>query len=134
MKNTIKVTIPFSYKGVEHSPSSIIDLDLLVQGDQNIDAVYHRVANDNNIDNYSYEYEVLESSPKVFSDPTGIAEKYLSNNTFDFEGFKNQLVAGNVFEKLQTIAEETMGIANLEEHEALKHALQQAYRAGKKAI
>ncbi len=131
MKNTIKVTIPFSYKGIEHSPSSIIDLDLLAQGEQSIDAVTHHVAKDNHIDNYSYEYEVLESSPKVFSDPTGIAEKFLSHNTFDLEGFKQAVTLEHEQSILQKIAKETLGIKNLKEHDALQQALLQAYHAGK---
>ena len=131
MKNSIKVTIPFSFKGIEYMPSSVIDLDVLVQGDQNINSIFHHVANENKIDNYSYEYEVLQSSPMHFSDATNFAEKFLSDGAFDLEGFKQGLIKRQQLKTLQTIAQETMGIENFEEHKALKLALEQAYLAGK---
>ncbi len=128
--NTIKITIPFSFKGVEHEPSAIIDLDVLIQGDQTLDSTFQMVANENRIDNYSYEYEVLESSPKIFSEPTGVAKNYLSGNDFDIEGFKQQIVEGDVLEKLQTIATEILSIDNLENNKEIKQALLKAYQAG----
>lgn len=131
MKNTIKVTISFSFKGVEYSPSSVIDLDAFILGDTNLDAIFQRVASDNKIDYYSYEYEVLESSPKVFSNPTGIAGDFLSDTTFDLEGFKQHQSNLEGLAILQKIVKDTMGIANLEENKALKSALLQAYNAGK---
>ncbi|MEE9328386.1 MAG: hypothetical protein V3U71_13955 [Cocleimonas sp.] len=131
MKNTIKVTIPFSFKGIEHTPSSIIDLDIFIRGDQNLNSVFHLVANENKIDNYSYEYEVLQASSLHFSNATGLAEKHLTNRNFDFEGFKQILNEEQLLNTLQTIAKQTMNIENIEEHETLQLALEQAYQAGK---
>ena len=131
IKNTVKATIPFSFKGIEHKPSSIIDLDAFANGEQTIDNVFQLVANENKVDNYSYEYEVLESAAVYFSDPTGIASDFMSNNYFDLEGFKQSLNGATLLNTLQTIAKHTMNIENLEEHETLKQALEQAYQAGK---
>ena len=131
MKNTIKITIPFSFKGIEHTPSSVIDLDTFILGDQNLDIAYQIVANENKIDNYSYEYEVLELASKIFSDPTGAACNFLSENHFDLEGFKHHRNNEQVFSTLQNIAKNTLKIDKLEEHEALKQALLEAYEAGK---
>jgi len=133
MKNSIKVTIPFSFKGVEHKPSAIIDLDVFIQGEQTIDNTFQRVANENKIDNFSYEYEVLESSSKIFSDPTGIAGDFLSENDFDLEGFKQQLLSGNGLQKVQTIASNILNIDDLENNKDIKQALLEAYKAGKEA-
>ena len=133
MKNSIKVTIPFSFKGVEHKPSAIIDLDIFIQGEQTIDNTFQLVANENKIDNFSYEYEVLESSPKIFSDPTGIASEFLTENDFDLEGFKQQLLSGNALQKVQTIASNILNIDDLENNKDIKQALLEAYKAGKEA-
>lgn len=130
MKNTIKITIPFSFKGVAHTPSSIIDLDTFVLGDQTVDSLFHLVANENKIDNYSYEYEVLESSPKIFSEPTGIAGNFLSGNNFNLADFKQHCLKSDALDQLTIIAKKTMNIENLNDHKELKQALQQAYEAG----
>ena len=133
MKNTIKLTIPFSFKGIEYAPSSVIDLDTFILGDQNLDIAYQMVANDNKIDNYSYEYEVLELASKIFSDPTGAACDFLSENHFDLEGFKRHRNNEQVFSTLKYIAKETLKIDKLEEHEMLRKALLEAYDAGRDA-
>ena len=133
MKNTIKVTIPFSFKGLEHRPSSIIDLDALVQGNQTLQNTVNLVANENKIDNYSYEYEVCESSLKVFSDPTGLAVGFLKGNDFDFEGYKNNYALAKIENILQDIASEFLNIDDLDAHSDIKNALIRAYEAGSKA-
>ncbi len=129
--NTIKATIPFSFKGKTYQPAAIIDLDALIQGEQTLDAIYQLVAKENKIDHYSYEYEVLEASPIQFSEPQGSAAKYLKDNHFDLQGFKQSMMQNTELSILQNIAKDTLGIDNLKQHEALQHALLQAYHAGK---
>ena len=131
-KNTVKVTIPFSFKGVDHEPSCVVDLDAFITGDQGIEAVFHIVASQNSIGNYSYEYEVLESSKKIFSEPTGIAHEFINDDGFDLEGFKQKQSEEGEFDKLQTIASQVLAIDNLadDQHALIKQALQQAYRIG----
>lgn len=131
MKNTITLTIPFSFKGEEFAPSSKIDLDTFCQQDSSLDVLYHMVATENKIDNFSYQYEVLQASELQFSDAIGIAKNHLSNGTFNMEGFKKDLNEVQVLNIVQEIASEAMGIENLSEHKELKLALQQAYKAGK---
>jgi hypothetical protein len=130
MKNTIKVTIPFSFKGVEHTPSTVIDLDTFILGEQTLDNAYQIVANENKIDNFSYEYEVLQSSAMLFSDAKGLAVDFLKDNYFDLEGFKNQSAQGDVENLLQDIANSVLNIDDLENSPEIKQALMQAYQAG----
>lgn len=132
MKNTITVTIPFSFKGVNREPSSVIDLDVFLEQNDNFDFVYYQVATENKIDNYSYEYEVLESSAKIFSHPTGVAEEFLRNNVFDLLGFKQRKDDTATLDKIQAIAQESLHIENIndESHAELKQALLKAYQAG----
>lgn len=130
IKNTITVTIPFSYKGVQHNPSSIVDLDSFALNNTNFDPVFYLVATENKIDNYSYEYEVLESSQLVFSNPTGLAANYLMDDTFDLEAFKQSSNEGDILELLAKIAKETLNIDDLENNKKIKKALLQAYKIG----
>jgi hypothetical protein len=129
-KNSIKVTIPFSFKGVEHTPSSVIDLDTFILGEQTLYNAYQIVANENKIDNFSYEYEVLQSSTMLFSDANGLAVDFLKDNQFDLDGFKNQAVQGDVENMLQNIASSVLNIDHLESSPEIKQALMQAYQAG----
>ena len=130
MKNTITVTIPFSFKGVEYSPSAVVDLDVYALNHDNFDSVFHHVAKENKIDRFSYEYEVLESSPLIFSQPSGRAADFLNENTFDLVGFKQGLGDARIALVLEKIALENMNVENLDEQPELKAALFQAYQSG----
>jgi hypothetical protein len=115
---------------VDHEPSSIIDLDAYILGDQGIESVFHIVASQNNIGNYSYEYEVLESSLKLFSEPTGIAHEFIYEEGFDLDGFKVKQNEQSIIEKLQSIATQVLNIDDLADNEDIQNALLQAYQAG----
>ena len=129
MKHSIILTIPFSFKGEIFRPSSIINLEVFCQKEFERNHLCYRVATENNIDRYSYEYEVLEASEFYFSEATGLAKHHLSESCFDLEGFKQSLKELKVLKILQIIAKQTLDVSNLEEHKKLKEALLQAYDA-----
>lgn len=130
MENTIKLTIPFSFKGQNYQPSVIVDLDAFTQQEFDMQSMLPQLARENNIGNYSYEFEILESSAWVFSDATGLAENYLDGEQFDLEGFRQALKENQILQQLQSIAKETLGVADLNSDVKLKNALQQAFEAG----
>lgn len=131
MKNSIKITIPFSFKGEDYTPFFIIDLDRYFHQKHRPEMLAHTVATENNIGNYSYEYEVLHSSEQHFSDATGLAEKYLTETSFDFIAYKLEQDQSQVLDTLQKIAKDTLSIDDLQNHPDLFQALKQALEAGK---
>jgi len=141
-KNTITATIPFSFKGKEHTPTSIIDLDVYTRANQDFNFLFHLVATESNIDRFSYEYEVLESSPILFTSPTGLATEFLTDDQFDLDGFIAKRKVYEVQERLQEIASQEVASelkrANLEKndaiHKAINQALLKAYQAGRDSI
>ena len=129
--NKITVTIPFSFKGKDYKPSINLDLDHFSQTNGDFSRLFHQVATQNGIDNYSYEYEVLESSPIFFSQPTGLAKAFLiDEHNFDLSGFKEKTQENEIMEVIQTIAKKQLGIEDLENNKKLKQALIDAYHAG----
>ena len=133
MSNTITVTIPFSFKGIEHKPSVLVDLDVYTESKKNFNSIFHIVASENNIGNFSYEYEVLETSSILFTDPTGLAVEFLTDSDFDLEGFIEKKIKLEVQVVLQDIAREILNIDNLEENEAVNNALLKAYQIGERS-
>jgi hypothetical protein len=131
MTHSITLTIPFSFKGINLKPSAVIDLEHFCQQGLERGWLCHIVATENNIDRYSYEYEILETSVFHFSAATGLAKQHLSGHSFDLDDFKQALKEIHVINTLQQIARETLDIDNLdaEQHKKLKQALLQAYYA-----
>ena len=126
MKNSIKVSFNFSFKGERHSPSSVLDLDKMMERSGDFSQIDFHVAKENGIDTYSYLFEVMQMTPAEFSEPGGLAEEFYRDNSFDFEAFKQAHNEQKIIQQLQTIA----GDIDLEENEAVRKALLEAYRLG----
>ena len=126
MKNTVTASISFSFKGECLNPSLIIDLDKATLN--SVGNLMHLIAVENNIGMHSYEYEVLESSPVVFSDPSPQAAMFLSGKGFDFKGYYQAQHENKIEAHLQLVAEEYLGKEAW--NEPLKNALHAAYTYG----
>jgi len=87
MKNTIVISAEFFFKGEKLSPSMMIDLDAHIRSKNNLAALYPLLAKSNNIDLYSYEYEILQAENLIFSDAMGLAAPFLENGISDTDAF-----------------------------------------------
>lgn len=130
MKNSIRVSLTYSYRGETFTPSAIIDLDNLGDSDGAVD--WHaRIALANGIDTYSYVYEVMRESKLSFSDATGLAANHLTDQDFDFDGFIHAYRQAGHIGPLQNIARDILQIDDLNQEPAIRDALVQAYLLGK---
>jgi len=132
MKNRITVCLPFSFKGETYSPKSTIDLDAKMHKYGSIPCLYNHLAEDNNIDIYSYEHDVMMMSEMVFEDIEGIAADFIHDGQFDTDGFEEKWWEINLHEQLEDISKRLMNVDDLASHPELKSALMEAYEAGRK--
>ena len=131
-ENALTITLPFSFKGKTFQPGCRINLDELMEKDS-IPCLYTHLANENRIDIYSHEYDVMMMSDIKFSDATGMAARFVHDGNFDIEGFKSEWEEKRVDEQLQQIVNRHMNPADLEQHPQLKQALAEAYRLGRES-
>jgi len=78
-------------------------------------------------------YEVMLESDLEFSNPTGLATRYMTGNQFDLEKLDLDWETNMADVRVQRIAANEMGITDLDQQPALKRALLAAYYAGRKA-
>jgi len=133
MKNSIRVSLEFSFKGEKHSPSMVLDLNEYIQSQNGCDSLYQVLANNSNIDLYSYEYEVMLAEDLVFSDATGRAEAFLKDGIFDFAAFRQAMLDEHLTAILSKIASDYLSIDDLSSQPDLKAALLEAYKSGQKS-
>lgn len=131
MKNSIVASIVFSFQGATHGPSITIDLDATMKTHGYVPDLHGAIAQANNIDTYSYLYEVMESQDIEFSQPTGLAERCCLAGVFDTEEFARLWHRQQALSVLGPIARQYLNIDDLEQHPALQAALTAAYDAGK---
>ncbi|HEY9202682.1 MAG TPA: hypothetical protein VIQ81_13900 [Gammaproteobacteria bacterium] len=131
MKNTIKAQVHFSFQGKTFSPGLQIDLDALLSAGQGFSRLHERLARANDIDTYSYAYEVMESSDIEFSEATGLASEFMGEHgQFDLPGFTEAWQTQQMQQQLLHLAQKHMKIDSLDEIEGLKQTLLAAYQAG----
>lgn len=128
--NTIRAHLALSFKAEMHELDATIDLDGLA-GDPGEEPNFHLLlARSAGIDPYSYLYEVLESHEIEFSDPTGIAVHSCCDGRFDWWKFTQHRQEEQDLQEIKAIAEQVLGIQDLNQHADLRSALLAAYRAG----
>ena len=130
MKNTIDAQVKFSFRGENYSPAITLDLDSITDKPETFEVLHRVIATKNQIDTYSYLYEVMESSPIIFSNAQGLAVNYLQDDNFDFSRYLKDRQDDQLSKQMTHIAEEIMGISKLENEPNLKAALIAAYKLG----
>ncbi|MFC1536698.1 hypothetical protein ACFL19_00425 [Pseudomonadota bacterium] len=132
MKNRITVSIPFSFKGKTFNPKCTIDLDEQI-GLSSIPCLYTHIANENRIDLYSYEYDVMMMGDLEFEAVEGMAAEFFHDGAFDIEGFRAKCHERSLHNLIQDIATRHMGVEQLKDNDDLKKALLEAYHLGIKS-
>lgn len=130
-KNAITARIEFSFKGEDYDHSTVLNLDLLLNQYAEFPALYSIMAAQHGIDTYSYLYEVMQESDIEFTEPRGYAADYMVDGEFDVQALANNWQNQKAAALLQPIASRELGIADLNEHHALKAALLAAYNLGR---
>ena len=130
MKNSITISVEFYFKGEKLSPSMVIDLDEHIKNKTSIESLAPLLARSNNMDLYSYEYEMLQAEEFVFSNAQGLAKEFLQNGTFDFKGFAQGLQSQMISKAIAGIAKTYMDIDDLSTQTELRTALIEAFKLG----
>ncbi len=130
MKSGIKAEVEFSFKGENYALSSHVDLDEMLSRFDILPSFHAIIAKNNDIDTYSYLYEVMLEADLGFSDATGLASGFLKDGRFDMEGFSEKWKEDRVLNLLRPIAKRIMD-ADLDSDPMLREAMMEAYRLGK---
>ncbi len=133
MTNQITATIEFSFKGQILTPTAILDLDQLMLKHGTIPPLHELIAQRNDIDSYSYEYEMLVAEEIQFSDAKGMAVDFIDDNHFDLLGFEQYWYEQNILAQLNPMIKQKLAIDDIHQHPDLKAIILAAYQLGKQA-
>ena len=134
MANKIRASITFYFKGDTFTPSIDLNLDHVMQRYNSLPPLHEMIAAENNIDSYSYHYEILLSEAIQFTDAEGDAQQFLNNGEFDQMAFEQFWFQKRIVNKLQTIVQTELDIDDIEQHPKLKQAMLAAFQYGRNSI
>ena len=130
MKNSIKATIEFDFKGERFTPSLNIDLDLHMQSIGRLPDLHGLIASANNIGIYSYEYEMLLAEDIKITDAQGMIKDYIVDGILNTEAFEAVWLEHKALEIIQTIVDKNMPLDDLQQHPEFIKTLLAIYKAG----
>jgi hypothetical protein len=132
MPNSIDARVEFSFKGEDYLCSATLDLDELLQQHDDLPVIHELLAQKHGIDTYSYLFEVMLVADIEFSNPQGLALRYMKDGEFDFVALDDDWTRNKALMQVRLIAAAEAGITDLEQHPALQRALLTAYNFGEK--
>ena len=132
MPNSIDARVEFSFKGEDYLCSAALDLDELLQQHDDLPVIHELLAQKHGIDTYSYLFEVMLVADIEFSNPQGLALRYMKDGEFDFVALDDDWTRNKALMQVRLIAATETCITDLEQHPALQSALLAAYNSGKK--
>lgn len=133
MSDRIELTIRYSFKGETFEPSASFDLDAAMRNNGQLPDFIASLARQNDIDAYSYEYEVLPHGEFIWRNPAGLASECMTDGEFDPSCYQQRWYKKEQMQALQNIALKHLGIDDIDSEPDLKQALVAAFRAGKRA-
>lgn len=132
MSNIITASVKFYFKGEKYTPALTIELDTYMQSSGYVPELYGLIAKINNIDLYSYEFEMMMAEQIMITDAQGLVKEYIENNILDIKGFESAWEDHRALKNIQSIAEKNMGSDCLRQYPGLRETLLEVYESGKK--
>lgn len=133
MKNIVTASVEFYFKGVKFSPSLTIELDPYMQSSGRIPVLYPFIATENNIDHYSYEYEMMQAENIKFNQAEGLVADYVVNGVLDIEAFELAWNEQQILTTIQQIVERHGLTYAVQQHPDFEKTLIEAYKSGERS-
>ena len=134
MKNIITAQIEFYFKGECMTPKVTVDLDELMEKNGSVSDLRHLLATSNNIDKYSYEYEVMEITPVTIFEAEGMVCEHIDDDkSLDVEAFESCWHKDRLQTQLQSIAKKHLNIDDMQSNQTVLQALKDAYLLGQQS-
>jgi len=127
MKNILTAKINFSFKGEMFSPEVNFDIYEYLQSHDSLDSIWMKIAKENNIGTYSYEFEVLESANVLFSSEDSYLNLFIDQNEFNVAAYKNDVEQKKMHADIATVLSE-YGLSELDDK--VKSAFVAVYELG----
>ena len=129
-KNNLTLSIEFYFKGKQFNPSLTIDLNKVMSISGCFANFYSLIATNNNIDLYSYEYEMMQAEELKATNAEGLVASYVKHGKLNIVEFEEAWNQQKIVLAMNDIAKCHMNIDVLNDHPNLKEALLSAYKLG----
>ena len=121
--------LSFDYQGKSYALQSVINVESIIFHEDFYQSIYLQLAQDHDIDLYSYQLEVMMDQAIRFSNARGCAEGCIGNQSLDLELLRQHYEQVLCLEKIEVVAEKHLDSGEMTE--GVRKALIEAYQLGR---
>lgn len=129
MKHSLHASLSFDYQGNTHTLLSVINIENIISHEDFYQPIYVQLAQEHDIDLYSYQLEIMMDQAIQFSNAQGCAEGCIDDQSLNLELLRQHYEQMLCLEKIEDVA--TKHLNSSEMTEGVKKALIEAYQLGK---
>ena len=129
MKHSLHASLSFDYQGKSFALQSLINIKNIVTHEDFYRSVYLQLAQEHNIDQYSYQLEVMMDQNIHFSDAKGCAEGCIDNQSLNLDLLRKNYEQVVCLERIEIVSLKYLNSSEMTQ--SVKQALIEAYQLGK---
>tara|TARA_B110000914_G_C15460744_1_gene445731 strand:+ start:723 stop:1133 length:411 start_codon:yes stop_codon:yes gene_type:complete len=129
MKHSLHASLSFDYQGKSFALQSLINIKNIVTHEDFYRSVYLQLAQEHNIDQYSYQLEVMMDQNIHFSDAKGCAEGCIDNQSLNLDLLRKNYEQVLCLERIEIVSLKYLNSSEMTQ--SVKQALIEAYQLGK---
>jgi len=127
--HSLLASLSFDYQGRRCDLQSLVNIAEVISHQDFFQSVYLQLAQDNGIDVYSYQFEIMMDQNIVFSQARGCAQECLREGELNINKLRRNFEQASSEQIIQSIAEKYFRSEELSDH--LKRALVEAFQLGR---
>ena len=128
-KHSLLASLSFDFQGKHYALQSVIDIEKNIFHKDFYQSIYLQIAQENDIDLYSYQLEVMMDQTIDFSNAKGCAKGCIDNSGVNLDQLRQHYDNVVCSEHLEVVATNYLGSSEVTQN--VKKALIEAYKLGR---
>ncbi|MGE4594718.1 MAG: hypothetical protein AAEF23_04265 [Gammaproteobacteria bacterium] len=127
--HSLLASLSFDYQGKSHTLQSVINIENIISHEDFYQSIYLQLAQEHDIDLYSYQLEIMMDQTIQFSQAKGCAEGCIDNQSLDLVLLRQRYEQVFCLEQIEVVTAKHLNSSEMTE--GVKKALIEAYQLGR---
>jgi hypothetical protein len=127
--HSLLASLSFDYQGKSYTLQSVINIENIISHEDFYQSIYLQLAQEHDIDLYSYQLEIMMDQTIQFSQAKGCAEGCIDNQSLDLVLLRQRYEQVFCLEQIEVVTAKHLNSSEMTE--GVKKALIEAYQLGR---
>ena len=127
--HSLVASLSFDFQGKSYNLQSVVDIEKVITHTDFYQSIYQQLAQDNDIDLYSYQLEVMMDQEIHFSKPQGCTKSCINDGELNLVKLRKNYEQVSLEGAIQSIVQQHLDLNECSDN--VKKALIKAYQVGR---